>query len=141
VTETTANGRANVDGWPVPGSPEGRADALADLRESLTELLRTLLRSTVGVGLDQVRRLAGSFGALTSMNDTALGAVVGGLRAGAAGNNPIWGAFRGAVAAMSTGTRVALLLALVLAIVLLPVTVVLLLIAIIVAVVVVVVRE
>ena len=141
MTETTANGRANVDGWPVPGSPEGRADALADLRESLTELLRTLLRSTVGVGLDQVRRLAGSFGALTSMNDTALGAVVGGLRAGAAGNNPIWGAFRGAVAAMSTGTRVALLLALVLAIVLLPVTVVLLLIAIIVAVVVVVVRE
>jgi hypothetical protein len=141
VSETTVDGRVSADEWPEPGSPEGRADAVAELRESLTELLRTLLRSTVGVGLEQVQRLAGSFNALTSMKDSALGAVVGGLRAGAAGNNPIWGAFRGAVAAMSTGTRVALLLALVLAIVLLPVTVVLLLIAIIVAVVVVVVRE
>jgi hypothetical protein len=141
VTETTVDGRVPADEWPEPGSPEGRADAVAELRESLTELLRTLLRSTVGVALEQVQRLAGSFEVLTSMKDSALGAVVGGLRAGAAGNNPIWGAFRGAVAAMSTGTRVALLLALVLAIVLLPVTVVLLLIAIIVAVVVVVVQE
>jgi hypothetical protein len=141
VTETTADGRVSEDRWPEPGTPEGRADAVAELRESLTELLRTLLRTTVGVGLEQVQRLAGSFDALTSVKDSALGAVVGGLRAGAAGKNPIWGAFRGAVAAMSTGTRVALLLALVLAIVLLPVTVVLLLIAIIVAVVVVVVQE
>jgi hypothetical protein len=139
--DATVNGRVSADAWPEPGSAEGRADAVAELRESLTELLSTLLRSTVGVGLEQVRRLAGSFDVLTGMKDSALGAVVGGLRAGAAGDNPIWGAFRGAVAAMSTGTRVALLLALVLAIVLLPVTVVLLLIAIIVAVVVVVVRE
>jgi hypothetical protein len=140
ASEATVNGRVPADGWPEPGSPEGRADAVAELRESLTELLRTLLRSTVGFGLEQVQRLAGSFDVLGTLKGSALGAVVGGLRAGAAGDNPIWGAFRGAVAAMSTGTRVALVLALVLAIVLLPVTVVLVLLALIVAVVVVVVK-
>lgn len=132
------NGQVPEGGWPPPGSPEVRADAVAELRESLTELLRALLRSTVGVALDQVQRFAGSFDALTRMKDSTLGAVLGGLRAAAAGDNPIWGAFSGAVAAMSTGTRVALVLVLVLALVLLPLTVALLLIALIVAIVVVV---
>lgn len=130
------NGRVPQE-WLEPGSPEARADAVAELRESLTELLRTLLRSTVGLALDQVHKLADSFDVLSNTKNTALGAVLGGLRAGAAGDNPIWGAFKGAVAAMSTGTRVALVLVLVLALVLLPLTVVLLLIALIVAVVVV----
>ena len=118
--------------WLEDGSREARIDAVEELRETLVELLRT----TVGLALDKVQQLASSFDVLTRAKGSMLGAVVGGLRAGAAGNYPIWGAFRGAVAAMSTGTRVALVLALVLAIVLLPVTVVLLLIALIVAIVV-----
>jgi hypothetical protein len=137
ASEATVNGQVPADVWPEAGEP---AEALAELRESLTELLRALLQSTVGVGLDQVKRIAGSFDVLTGMKDSVLGAVLGGLRAGAAGDNPIWGAFRGAVAAMSTGMRVALVLALVLAIVLLPVTVLLVLIALIVAVIVVAVK-
>ncbi|MGI5132033.1 hypothetical protein ACQEVB_34875 [Pseudonocardia sp. CA-107938] len=116
-----------------PGSPQARADAVADLRDSLADLLHV----TVGIALDKVEDLARSFDVLTSAKDSVIGAVLGGLRAGAAGDNPIWGAFRGAIAAMSTSTRIALVVALVLAIVLLPVTVVLLLIALIVAIVVV----
>ena len=123
---------------PAPsGSRAARAEALADLRDALADLLR----ATVGIGLDQVQQLAGSFDVLTRAKNSLLGAVLGGLRAGAAGDNPIWGAFRGAVTAMSTSTRVALLLALVLAILLLPVTLALLLIALIVAIVVVAARS
>lgn len=133
---------APVDGggaqqWLEDGSREARIDAVAELRESLAELLRT----TVGLALDKVQELASSFDVLTRVKGSMLGAVLGGLRAGAAGDNPIWGAFRGAVAAMSTGTKVAIVLALVLAIVLLPVTVVLLLIALIVAIVVISVKQ
>jgi len=119
-----------------PDPAERRQAAIADLKASLRDLLRTLLRSSVGLVLEHVEDLAGTFRKMAASGGLAVGAVLGGVRAGLAGKNPIWGALKGAVGAMSTGMRVAIILALVLAIVLLPITVVLLLVALIVLIVV-----
>ncbi|MEU7812706.1 hypothetical protein [Pseudonocardia sp. NPDC049154] len=111
---------------------ERRNAAVADLKESLRDLLRTLLRSSVGLVLENVEDLGGLVQKFAASGGVAMGGLLGGVRAGLAGKNPIWGALKGAVGAMSTGMRVAIILALVLAIVLLPITVVLLLVALIV---------
>ncbi|MCE0763869.1 hypothetical protein LWC35_13255 [Pseudonocardia kujensis] len=115
-----------------PGPAERRDAAVADLKQSLRDLLRTVLRSSVGLVLEHVEDLGGTIQKMATSGGLAMGGLLGGVRAGLAGKNPIWGALKGAVGAMSTGMRVAIILALVLAILLLPITVVLLLVALIV---------
>jgi hypothetical protein len=119
-----------------PPDAERRAAALADLKDSLKELLRSALRATTGLVLDQVEGLAGTFDRTAAAGGLAAGGLLGGLRAGMQGGNPVWGAFKGAVGALSPGMRAALVAILLLAILLLPITVVLLLVALIVLVIV-----
>ncbi|GEL23416.1 hypothetical protein PSU4_23700 [Pseudonocardia sulfidoxydans NBRC 16205] len=119
-----------------PSDAERRAAALADLKDSLKELLRSALRATTGIALDQVEGLAATLGRAAAAGGPAVGGLLGGVRAGMQGGNPVWGAFKGAIGALSPGMRAALVGILVLAILLLPITVVLLLVALIVLVIV-----
>lgn len=123
-----------------PSDAERRAAAVADLKDGLKELLRSALRATTGIALDQVEGLAGTFDKTAAGGGLAVGGLLGGLRAGMSGSNPVWGAFTGAIGALSPGMRAALVGVLLLAILLLPITVVLLLLALIVLVVVAAVR-
>ncbi|GAA4547286.1 hypothetical protein [Pseudonocardia xishanensis] len=119
-----------------PHPAVARTAAVDELKASLKELVRTLLRASVGIALEKVEGLAGSLDAMAASGGLVMGGVLGGVRAGLSGGNPIWGAIKGAVGALSPAVRVGLVLALVLALVLLPVTVVLLLLALIVLIVV-----
>lgn len=131
-----ADGMTGVHGGSRPDPRDARAHAVDELKSSLKELLRTLLRSTVGLALENVEGLAKSFDTMAASGGLAMGGVLGGVRAGLAGRNPVWGAIKGAIGALSPAVRVGLVLVLVLALVLLPVTVVLLLLALIVLIVV-----
>ncbi|AEA24589.1 hypothetical protein ACFQ34_13005 [Pseudonocardia benzenivorans] len=119
-----------------PSDSERRAAAVEDLKDSLKELLRSALRATTGIVLDKVEDLAAMFERSASTGGLAMGGLLGAVRAGMAGSNPIWGAFKGAIGAMSPGMRAALVAVLVLAILLLPITVVVLLVALVVLIVV-----
>ncbi|MBN9107370.1 MAG: hypothetical protein J0I34_01190 [Pseudonocardia sp.] len=119
-----------------PSDSERRAAAIADLKDSLKELLRSALRATTGIALDQVEDLAGTFDRTAAAGGLAVGGLLGGVRAGMQGRNAVWGAFKGVIGALSPRMRVALVGILLLAILLLPITVVLLLVALIVLVVV-----
>lgn len=127
-----------------PRSAQGPAvdpDPLRELKESLRRLLATLLERAVGLALDKVEQLARSLDEMATRGGPKLGALFGGARAALSGRNPVWGAIRGAVSALSPAAKVALVAALVLALLLLPVTVVLLLLVLIVVVVVAAVRS
>ena len=78
------------------------------------------------------RSLAGSLEDFAAHGGPKLSAVLGGATAALEGRNPIWGAIRGAVSAMSPAVKAALIIVLVLALVLLPVTVLVVLIVLIV---------
>jgi hypothetical protein len=119
-----------------PGPKERRDAAVSELKDSLKDLLRTLLKASTGLILERVEDLGGLFQRTASSGGLAVGALLGGVRAGMAGKNPLWGALKGAVGALSPAVRIGLIVALVLAILLLPVTVVLILIALIVLVIV-----
>ncbi|WP_297659450.1 hypothetical protein [Pseudonocardia sp.] len=103
-------------------------------------MLTALLERGFGLALEKVEDLALKFDRMAAQGGPKLGALLGGAREAMAGQNPIWGAIRGAVSAMSPATKALLVAVLVLAIVLLPVTAVLLLVALIVLAVVVAVR-
>jgi hypothetical protein len=107
-------------------------EALEDLKASLRRLLATLLDRALGIALDKVETLARSFDEIAARGGVPVGALLGGLRAKLQGRSPIWGAIRGAFAALSPGVKALIIVALVLALLLLPVTVVLLLLALIV---------
>lgn len=118
--------------------PEAGSDTAAppspidQLKASMRKLLTALLERGFGLALEKVEDLALKFDRLAAQGGPKLGALLGGARAAMAGQNPIWGAIRGAVSAMSPATKALLVAVLVLAIVLLPVTAVLLLVALIV---------
>jgi hypothetical protein len=103
-----------------------------DLRASLRELLATLIDRAFGLALDAVESLARTLDRVAAGGGPRLNALLGGVRALHEGSSPVWGAIKGAVAAMSPAARAALIAALVLAVLLLPLTVVLVLLALIV---------
>jgi hypothetical protein len=102
------------------------------LKASLRELLATLIDRAFGLALDAVEGLARTLDGVAARGVPSLSALLGGARALHEGRNPVWGAIKGAVAAMSPAARAALIAALVLAVLLLPLTVVLVLLALIV---------
>jgi hypothetical protein len=81
------------------------------------------------MAFDAVDRLSGKLEDFTSRGGVAAGAASGGLKAVMAGKDPKWGAVRGAVAGLSTRTKVLVVLSLVLALLLGPIALVLLLLA------------
>jgi hypothetical protein len=106
--------------------------ASEQLEASLRELLATLIDRAFGLALDAVESLARTLDGVAARGGLRLNALLGGVRALHEGNNPLWGAIKGAVAAMSPAARAAVIAALVLAVLLLPLTVVLVLLALIV---------
>jgi hypothetical protein len=102
------------------------------LKASLRELLATLIDRAFGLALDAVEGLARALDDVAARGGLPLNALLGGARALLEGRNPVWGAVKGAVAAMSPAAKAALIAALVLAVLLLPLTVVLVLLALIV---------
>jgi hypothetical protein len=98
-----------------------------ELKASLRKLIATLLDRALGIALDKVEQLARTFDDIAARGGVKLNALVGGVRAKIEGRNPIWGAIKGALSAMSPPAKAALIAALILAVLLLPVTVVLLL--------------
>jgi hypothetical protein len=102
------------------------------LKASLRELLATLIDRAFGLALDAVESLAGTLDRVAAGGGPRLNALLGGVLALQEGRSPVWGAIKGAVAAMSPAAKAALIAALVLAVLLLPLTVVLVLLALIV---------
>jgi hypothetical protein len=102
------------------------------LKASLRELLATVLDRGFGIALEAVEQIARGLEETAARGGLKVGALFGGAQAAIAGGNPVWGAIKGAVAALSPGARAALIVALILAVLLLPVTVVLVLLALIV---------
>jgi hypothetical protein len=111
-------------------SPEA---SLEELKESLRRLLATVLENAFGLALEKVEGLARSLEGIAARGGPKLGGLLGGAQAVLTGANPVWGAVKGAVAAMSPGAKAALITVLVLAILLLPVTVILVLVGLIIA--------
>jgi hypothetical protein len=107
-------------------------EALDELKASLRRLLATLLDRALGIALEKVETLATSLDEIAARGGIPISALLGGLRAKLQGRSPVWGAIRGAFAALSPGVKALIIIALVLALLLLPVTVVLLLLALIV---------
>ena len=91
--------------------------------------------------LGAVDRLSGKLEDITTRGGALTGAAAGGLKAVAAGKNPVWGAVKGAIGGLSTTTKVMIVFALVLGLLLGPVVLVLLLLALLVFVVVLAVRS
>jgi hypothetical protein len=115
------------------GSGPDRQTPSEELRESLRRLLTTLLDRAFGIALDRVEDLAGWLDDVAARGGIRMNALLGGVRAGIGGRNPVWGAIVGGFRAMSPAAQVAVVAALVLAVLLLPLTVVLLLLVVIVA--------
>lgn len=101
--------------------------AVDELKASLRKLLATLIERGFGLALEKVEELAGRLDEVAARGGIKMQALLGGVRASVQGRNPVWGAIRGAVGALSPAAKAALAVALVLAVILLPVTVVLLL--------------
>jgi hypothetical protein len=104
------------------------------LKASLRELLATLIDRAFGLALDAVEGLARRLEEVAARGGLRLNALLGGAKAVHEGRNPVWGAVREAVAAMSPVAKAALITALVLGVLLLPLIVVLLLLVLIVVV-------
>jgi hypothetical protein len=123
----------------VAGHSGGPADAA--LGASLRELLEAVLDRVFGLALSGIERLAETLEGFAARGGIGLSALLGGAAAAVSGRNPVWGAIKGAVSALSGPAKAALIIVLVLALILLPVTVLLVLLALLVAAVVAVVRH
>jgi hypothetical protein len=121
--------RRAAPGAPARITANPTEEALDELKAGVRRLLATLLDRALGIALDKVETLARSFDEIAARGGVPINALLGGVRAKLQGRSPVWGAIRGAIAAMSPGAKALLILALVLALLLLPVTVVLLLLA------------
>jgi hypothetical protein len=127
TTEGTAT-RAGIAGQPPEQAPTARLEA------SLRELLATLIDRAFGLALDAVEGLARRLEDVAVRGGLPLNALLGGAKAVHEGRNPVWGAIRETVAAMSPVAKAALITALVLGVLLLPLIVILLLLVVIVVV-------
>jgi len=94
---------------------------------SLRGLANVLIERGAKAASRAVHRLSGNLEGIASRGGALTGAAAGGLKAVAGGKNPIWGAVKGAIAGLSTRTKVLIVLALVLALLLGPVVLVVLL--------------
>ncbi|MEN3271035.1 MAG: hypothetical protein V7646_7929 [Pseudonocardia sp.] len=124
MVETTMHAPTRTSGAVAQPAEQTPLD---ELKASLRKLLATLMDRAFGLALDKVEVLAGKLDEVAARGGLGLNALLGGVRASLQGRNPIWGAIKGAVAAMSPAAKAALIVALVLALLLLPLTVVLLL--------------
>jgi hypothetical protein len=124
VAEMTKHAAARTPGTVAQPAEQTPMD---ELKASLRKLLATLIDQAFGLALETVEVLASSLDDVAARGGLKMNALLGGIRAWAQGRNPVWGAIRGAVAAMSPAAKAALIVALVLALLLLPLTVVLLL--------------
>lgn len=97
------------------------------LKSSLQRLVGVLADSGAKAALRTVDRLSGKLEDITSRDGALTGAAAGGLKAVAAGKNPVWGAVKGAIGGLNTKTKVLIVLAIVLGLLLGPIALVLLL--------------
>jgi hypothetical protein len=144
MTAVSAGARAGTPAPTAPLQTPGQhhdPSPTAQLRESLRRLLAALLDRAFGIALDKVEQLSGAFDEIAARGGYKIGALFGGMRAAVSGRNPVWGAFTGAVSALSPGAKAALIAVLILALLLLPITVALLLLFLIIAAVVAVARS
>jgi hypothetical protein len=112
------------------------------LRDALRELAKAAMDGLIDVAREGVAALADRLDDIADSGRLPVpaAALLGAVRAGAAGRNPVWGGLVGGMRALSPAARVAIVVALVLAVLLLPLTVLLILLALLVLVVVLVVR-
>ena len=97
------------------------------LKSSLQRLAGVLVDRGAKAALRAVDRLSGKLEDISSRGGALTGAAAGGLKAVAAGKNPVLGAVKGAIGGLSTKTKVLIVLAVVLGLLLGPVALVLLL--------------
>jgi hypothetical protein len=97
------------------------------LKSSLQRLAGVLVDRGAKAALRAVDRLSGKLEDISSRGGALTGAAAGGLKAVAAGKNPVLGAVKGAIGGLSTKTKVLIVLAIVLGLLLGPVALVLLL--------------
>jgi len=90
-------------------------------------LVGVLVDRGAKAALGAVDRLSGKLEEISSGGGALTGAAAGGLKAVAAGKNPVLGALKGAIGGLSTKTKVLIVLAIVLGLLLGPVALVLLL--------------
>lgn len=133
--------RSAVDIADPPGTERPEPAPLDELKASLRRLLATVLDTAFGLALDKVEDLARSLDDIALRGGPKVAALLGGVKAKLGGQNPVWGAIRGAFSAMSPMAKAALITVLVLALLLAPVTVVVLLLVLIVVAVVAAVRS
>ena len=105
----------------VPAAP------VDQLKVSLQRLAGVLVDSGANAGLRTVDRLSGKLEDITGRGGALTGAAAGGLKAVAAGKNPVLGAVKGVIGGLSTKTKVLIVLVIVLCLLLGPVALVLLL--------------
>jgi hypothetical protein len=112
-----------------PRSPHGSVPAppVDQLRSSLQRLAGVLVDRGAKAALHAVDRLSGKLEDISSRGGALTGAAVGGLKAVAAGKNPVLGAVKGVIGGLSTKTKVLIVLVIVLCLLLGPVALVLLL--------------
>lgn len=97
------------------------------LKASLRGLLAATVDRVAGLAMEKADQAAQSLENIAAEGGPKIGAIFGGIEAKLAGNNPVWGAVKGAFGALSPSARIGIVLLLVLAVVLLPVTLVLVL--------------
>jgi hypothetical protein len=114
--------RTRSSGEPAAMAPPGQ-----QLKASLRELLAAAMNRVAGFAMDKVDEAAQSLEDIAANGGPKIGAVLGGVEAKLAGNNPVWGAVKGAFGSLSPAARIGIALLLLLAVVLLPVTLVLVL--------------
>lgn len=102
------------------------APPVDQLKSSLQRLVGVLVDRGAKAALGAVDRLSGKLEDITC-GGALTGAAAGGLKAVAAGKNPVLGAVTGAIGGLSTKTKVLIVLAIVLGLLLGPVALVLLL--------------
>jgi hypothetical protein len=98
--------------------------SVEQLKVSLRKLLGAMVDKGVGATVQGVQRLSDSLEDVARSGGPLTGAASGGVRAALAGRNPLWGAVKGAVANLSTGTKVLIVVAAVLGLLLGPVALV-----------------
>jgi hypothetical protein len=103
--------------------------SVQQLKVSLRKLLGAVVDKGVDATVQGVERLSDKLEDVAHSSGPLAGAAGGGARAALAGKNPVWGAVKGTVASLSTGTKVLIVLTAVLGLLLGPVVLVVALIA------------
>ena len=98
--------------------------SVEQLKFSLRKLLGAMVDKGVAATVRGVQRLSDTFEDVARSGGPLTGAAGGGMRAARAGKNPVWGAVKGPVANLGTGTKVLIVLAAVLGLLLGPVVLV-----------------